>query len=114
MGGFGSKILSGAGKVGSTILGGLTKARDFAGKVYNTAKNIPVIGNIVETLADTPIPYVGLSAKTLGGYASKGIDVANDVSNAIRDFDKPRRGQVLSSLPNPPSRRLPLPPIPKK
>lgn len=117
MGQKGSRILSGIGKVGSSILSGLNTGREWISKGYNVAKNIPVIGNIVSSLAETPIPYVGLSAKDLGGFASKGLDVANDVANAIRDIQKPRRDQPLSALPNPPrqpSRRLPLPPLPNK
>jgi hypothetical protein len=111
MGATGSRILKGAGAIGSTILGGLNKAKDFVGKVYNTATNLPYIGNIIKGITEVPIPYVNLSAKQLGDYAGKGIDIANSISDEIK---KPRSSATarlnLPPIPN----RLPLPPLPRR
>lgn len=116
MGGKGSRILSGIGKVGSGILSGLNTGRDWIKQGYNTVKNIPVIGNFVDKALDTPLPLVGMSAKQIGGYADTGIDVANDVSNAITSLTRDipgKRVRPTMPLPRPPRvGARPLPPLP--
>jgi hypothetical protein len=101
------KIVNTAGSFGSKILGGLNKARDFTKNVYGTVKKIPIIGNVVDALADTPIPYIGMSAKNIAGYVDKGIDVGNGIRDVVNSARMPRP-------PDYNARRQPLPAVPRR
>jgi hypothetical protein len=92
--------------------GGFKKVLDFGNgirrgvsKGYNFVKKIPVVGNLVDKLLDTPLPYIGASARQIG----HGLDTALDVGNEV--------GRVVNPLPQTPdtiAKRRPLPTPPTR
>ena len=52
--------------MGNTIKTGISKGVSFA-------KKIPIIGDVVDSALNVPLPYVGMSANQLGSFADKGL-----------------------------------------
>jgi len=71
----GQGILSTGRRVGSGILTGLDKARDYVRNISRTARAIPIVDNLLKT----KIPVLGQSADELGQLADAGIEMAKDV-----------------------------------
>lgn len=74
----GRSISSGVGR----ILDVGKNVRSIAGKVWTGIRNIPVIGNIADSLASKPI-IGGMSAKDLAGRASDALDTADRINSAV-------------------------------
>ena len=79
----GGNILNGAKSIGGSILGGLQKARDFVGDTVSKARNIPILGGLLDTALKTNLPFVGQSLNDLGNKASNYIDKASNIGRAI-------------------------------
>jgi hypothetical protein len=61
------------------------KAKDFVTNVWSKVKNIPVIGNLADRLANTPIPmFGGKTAKEIAGTAGTVIDTGRSVNDIIQ------------------------------
>jgi hypothetical protein len=82
-------VWNGLKRGGSTILGGLNKGRDVFNKVYNVAKDLPIVGNIVDQLKKQPI-YKGLTAEDMAKGFNTGLNVANGINEkkGIGDIGK--------------------------
>lgn len=79
-----SRVWDTARNVGGKILGGANRAREMVGRGWNAVKNVPIIGNIADRLAGTPIPFLkGVSIKDLARTASGGIDMINRVGRTL-------------------------------
>jgi hypothetical protein len=83
----GRKILGSLKTSGRKILGVGQGARKVVGSIYNTAKKIPVVGDILDKALDT---------KVLGGRLSI-KDIANNVGNAIEAGDKAYSGDIAGA-----------------
>ena len=62
--------------------------RDGFNNVYDKIKSVPVVGELLDTAVNMPIPYFGnRSASEMAGYANKGLDYANKVNNLTQSKD---------------------------
>jgi len=81
MGSFWGGFKKGFGGVFNT----LKKGKDWIGGAYNKIKNIPVIGNLVDSLAGMPIPkFGGLSVKDMANMGGKAVDIGSSVNEGIQ------------------------------
>ena len=89
-----SNIFKKVKSFGRNAINGISKAghwvRDHVRSGYNTVRKIPILGKAVETAVSRNIPIFGKSLKDIGGLASRGLDVVDDVkdgnfSKAYRD-----------------------------
>lgn len=87
-----SKIGSGIKGVSNVVGGGIKKARQFAGKVKDVVKSIPVIGEDLARIGDEainiPIPFVGKSAKELADTAERYADVGRDIGGRLEGMGR--------------------------
>jgi hypothetical protein len=61
----------------------VNKAKDWVAGAYDKIKNIPVIGQLADTVLNIPIPEVGMSAKDLANIADKTISTTKKISDEI-------------------------------
>ena len=65
-----------------------SKVRDGIRAGYQTVRNLPVIGGIVDRAVNIPLPIIGRSAREVANMASDGLDTATDIRNQL--FGRPR------------------------
>jgi hypothetical protein len=77
---FAGRVWGGIKSAGGRVLDIGNKIRDGINKGYNIVKKIPVVGNVVDKMIDTPIPLLGgMSLKNIAGTANTALDVGNDI-----------------------------------
>jgi hypothetical protein len=88
--GFFDSLRSGFQKVYDFGRGAFNKVIDIGSKVrdgiragYDTVRNLPVIGGIVERAVNAPLPFVGRSLRDIGNVASDGLDIATSARDRI-------------------------------
>ena len=89
---FGGRIFEGLKKGGSKVLDVANTIRSGVKKGYNFVSKIPIIGNMVNKIAETPIPLLkGMSIKDVGRVADSALDTANFVGDmaGLRDNKQP-------------------------
>lgn len=62
----------------SKVLDVGNRARNMVGSVWNTARNIPVVGDILKKTSEMPL-FGGKSVKDIADYANTGLDTANNI-----------------------------------
>lgn len=83
----GKKIFGGIGDVGKKILKIPNAIKSGVTKVYDFVKKVPVVGDVVQSVANAPI-IRGYSPAQLAGMASQGLDLANKGVEASTDLSK--------------------------
>ena len=72
---FGRNVANGVSKTGHWI-------KNQVKSGYNAAKSAPIIGKAIEEAVNTHIPLLaGKSLSDIGGIASKGLDLVDDVKD---------------------------------
>lgn len=102
---FGKALWGGIKKVGSKVMPVFNGIRSGISKGFDFVKKIPVIGDIADKAASTPIPQLkGLSLKDIGSKASGVLDTANKINDHIQGSgsgSRPRPSRFIGSRKRP-------------
>lgn len=92
----GGKILGGLSKAGGAVLNIGNKVKDGISKGFDFVKKIPVIGDVVDTLASAPI-IKGMSLKDLANKADTALQVGQSVKGGVDALRKGDIGGVINN-----------------